>query len=314
MARTEHGSLFVAGYTPGRIDGAPPLGGHDAFVTRLSPAGEREWTAQFGTDADDYVYGAASSPEGLVVVGYTKGAFQGETNAGLADAFVALCADDGTPLWVRQWGTEGTDYAQAVHVDAAGDILVVGYTDGQLGPDGDRGAEDAFALKLTTAGEELWLRQWGSDTTDYALSVTTDAVLDVYVTGYTYGDIGETRSGGGEDGYLSKLAADGEALWTRQFGTLQRDSARSVACDERGTVWVAGDTEGALTDEPAAGQRDAFLLGFDSAGERRASVQWGSSGSEFVLAARARGGAVWAAGYSESSDQSRDTLLVKWRF
>lgn len=306
------GQAFVAGYSPSRIDQQTVAGGHDVFLTLHDAEGGYVWTRQWGTDADDYVYGAARAGDGVVVVGYTRGAFDGFENAGEADAFVSLCDASGALLWSRQFGTPATDYAQAVHVDGEGNVLVGGYSAGQLGDDPDLGAEDAFLLKLSADGELLWVRQWGSDTTDYALSVSSDASGNAYVAGYTYGAIGDQAVIGGEDGYLSKLSSAGELLWTRQFGTASRDSARFVTVDSRGEVLVGGDTEGSFAPGLAGGGRDSFVARFDQEGALSFKGQWGNVAGEFSLSADTAGSALYVAGYVEPSNAPRQALLTRW--
>lgn len=308
----EAARTYVAGYSPGSVDDLASVGGHDPFLSAFDAGGEHSWTERFGTDADDYVYAAARAPAGVVMVGYTQGAFDGVDNAGGADAFIALCNWSGEVQWTRQFGTAGTDYAQAVAVDAAGSILVAGYTAGKLGDDPDLGAEDAFLLELTPQGERRWLRQWGSDTTDYALSVIADAQGNAYVAGYTYGATTEQDALGGEDAYLTKLDPDGALLWTRQLGTASRDSGRFVTLTASGAPILGGDTEGSLAAE-AAGQRDAFLVWFDPSGEELGRAQWGSADSELTLAASVTGRALYVVGYVEGA-VGRDALLTRWSF
>ena len=61
------------------------------------------------------------------VAGYTYGAFPGHANAGLGDVFVRAIGPGGGILWTRQFGSSGYDSAQAVSIDALGDIYVGGY-------------------------------------------------------------------------------------------------------------------------------------------------------------------------------------------
>jgi hypothetical protein len=309
----DSGDPFVAGYTLGVLENQASAGGHDAFAVRFSRSGERLWTHQWGTSEDDYVYGAARGKSAVFVAGYTEGAFEGASNAGEADAFISKLDDDGNLLWTRQLGTSATDYAQALHVDAAGAVLVTGYLAGDFGFDPDLGAEDAFLAKFTADGDLLWLRQWGSDTTDYALSVSSDKSGDIYVTGYTYGAVAETVAGG-EDPYLTKFDAQGNLIWSRQWGTFTRDSARSVAVDAASNIIVVGDTEGALGGHKSAGERDAFLTRFSPDGIQIFNAQWGSSAREFSLSVAIAARHVYVTGYVESRELTRDALLSKWRF
>ena len=60
--------------------------------------------------------------------------------------------------------------------------------------------------------------------------------------------------------------------------------------------------------------RDAFIARFDAAGELDETVQWGGSASDFVLSTSTWRGSVYAAGYTETAEHSRDALLARWSF
>jgi len=306
------GHVYVAGYTASSLDAQGVAGGHDVFLTMYGADGADGWTKQWGTEADEYVTAAARAPRGVVVVGYTKGAFDGFANQGRDDVFVTLRDSEGEPLWTRQLGSAGTDYAQAVHVDAVGNVFVAGYTAGNLGDD-DLGAEDAFLVAFDADGQQLFVRQWGSETTDYGLGVDGDAAGNLYVTGYAYGSVDGETPIAGEDGYLTKFDATGARAWTRQFGTLSRDSARFLNVDAHGNALVGGDTEGAFAkDVLPGGKRDAFIVRFDSEGAETFRAQWGGGGSEFMLAGANVTSELYLAGYVEPSDGTREAFLTRW--
>lgn len=315
VASDDAGHVYVAGYTASSLDAEGVAGGHDVFLTRYGADGAEGWTRQWGTQADEYVTAAARAPDGIVVAGYTKGAFEGFRNQGRDDAFVTLCDAEGNPRWTRQLGSAGTDYVQAAHVDLGGRVLLVGYTAGKLGEDADLGAEDAFLVAFDASGEQLFLRQWGSETTDYGLGVDSDGEGNIYVAGYAYGSVAGEDPIAGEDGYLTKLDATGRRLWTRQFGTLGRDSARFVKVDEQGNVLVGGDTEGAFAEDALpGGKRDSFMIRFDAEGAETFRAQWGSSSSEFALAGAATKYELYLVGYVEPADGTRDAMLTRWSF
>jgi len=47
-----------------------------------------------------------------------------------------------------------------------------------------------------------WTKQLGTTSSDYGYSVTTDSSGNIYVTGYTYGDLDGNTSSGGQDIFL----------------------------------------------------------------------------------------------------------------
>ena len=80
--------LNVAGSTTGELhDGTQP-GESDGFLRKYPPNGTQVWTRQFGTADYDAVYGMVSDPKGVVAVGTTHGAFEGQTNPGDRDVFL----------------------------------------------------------------------------------------------------------------------------------------------------------------------------------------------------------------------------------
>jgi hypothetical protein len=84
--------LYVAGSTTGELPDGTQLGESDGFLRKYLPNGTQVWTRQFGTADYDVVYGMASDPKGVVAVGTTHGAFEGQTNAGDRDVFLVRIA------------------------------------------------------------------------------------------------------------------------------------------------------------------------------------------------------------------------------
>ena len=279
VAADASGNIIVAGYTYGALEGAN-VGCSDAFVRKLDSDGTVLWTRQFGTESvswmgsGDFATGVAvDGLENVVVVGYTWGALDGP-NAGESDAFVRKYDPAGNVLWARQFGTSDYDRASDVAVDGSGNVLVVGHTwDALEGP--NAGSADAFVRKYDPAGNVLWTRQFGTSALDYASGVAVDGSGNVVVSGTTDGSL-EGFSAGNSDAFVRKYDADGNVLWTRQFGTSEYDRARGVAVDGSGNVLVAGYTGGSL-EGTNAGDADAFARKYDSDGDLVWTRQYGTS-------------------------------------
>ena len=87
--------------------------------------------------------------------------------------------------------------------------------------------------------ELLWVRQLGTEHSDIAHGVATDAAGNVYVTGDTWGSLGGANLGH-EDAWAAKYDAAGRLLWKRQLGTEVYDAASGVATDAAGNVYLTG--------------------------------------------------------------------------
>jgi hypothetical protein len=191
--------VWLAGHTNGALEGAN-AGGIDAFLRAYDADGDLRWTRQFGTAATDIATGGVAV-DGLgrsTVAGRTEGALDGP-NAGAEDAFVRAYDADGALRWGRQFGTAAGENVGRVVVDGAGDVFVVGDTDGDL--DGSNlGVADAFVRAFDPAGGTRWTRQFGSPAGDVAAAAAL-AAGRLAVAGFTLGALAGPNAGS-YDGFV----------------------------------------------------------------------------------------------------------------
>ena len=132
-------------------------------------------------------------------------------------------------------------------------------------------------VSAVTAG---WTRQFGTTNVDEAVAVTMDRAGNQLVTGWTQGVLPGQTSSGSLDAFIRKYNPAGKELWTRQFGSSDRDYVRGVVTDRAGNVYLAGETEGTLTGQTSSGGRDAFLRKYDPAGTELWTRQFGGAGGD----------------------------------
>lgn len=162
--------------------------------------------------------------------------------------------------------------------DAAGNVLISGYTQGSLDGQPYAGGSDAFVSKYDTSGNLLWTRQQGTSNTDVSKGVAVDAAAHVFISGYTNGDLDGTNAGS-DDAFVSKYDTSGSFLWTRQLGTADQDISQAVAADADGSVFISGYTNGDL-DGFNAGGYDAFVTKYNASGSLLWTRQLGKSNNE----------------------------------
>ncbi|MGP3964229.1 alpha/beta hydrolase-fold protein [Nonomuraea sp. 3N208] len=241
--------------TIGYAAGQPSTGRLDAVVTRIGG-----WTRQFGTPADERLYGVAPLPDGgVLTAGYTKGDLDGRHPGNAADdAFVARLGPDGTVRWITQFGApDAADRLYGLAAAPDGGAYVAGYTRGSLdGP--NNGDKDAIVARLTPAGELSWLRQYGGAGEDKAYGVAADATT-LYVAGSATAALPGTSALGGLDGWLAAFAAaDGGRTWATTAGGSGDDRLNAV------TVTTAG-----LAVATGAAAGDAYTVAYTAQGRRR---------------------------------------------
>lgn len=257
------GNVYVAGYTWGTFPGQSSSGSQDAFLRKYDSTGSAAWTRQFGTsDKDDIRELAIDSSNNIYAAGYTYATLPGQVSSGGQDAFLRKFDSSGSELWTRQFGTSGEDYARSVALDITGNIFVAGYTSGAFTGQSSLGGQDAFLRKFDSSGNELWTRQFGSSSDDFAYGVKIDSAGNSYVTGYTQGVLPGMTSTGNADIFLRVYNPAGSVAWTRQLGSPGFDAAWSVDLDSQDNSYLAGYTMGALPGQIYLGDRDAFILKF----------------------------------------------------
>lgn len=285
-----HDHVFTVGYTGEGLDGNASAGNQDMFLMKHSLAGAHQWTRQLGSASNDYATGVALSNPAqplVYVTGYTFGRMPGvpNSNTGGADLFLTKYDNGGTPVWTRQLGSSGGDYAQAVATDAAGNVYVAGYTTGHLDANTSAGLKDAFLVKYDANGDKKWTQQLGTSRNDEARAVTVDANGAIYVAGLTYGALPGATSLGDADMFLARYDTSGNRLWVRQAGTADVDVAQGVTTTRTAAgavdVYVSGYSLGAFGG-PRAGGYDAVVAKFSDQGTAGWKVQRGSAGNDLA--------------------------------
>ncbi len=134
-----------------------------------------------------------------------------------------------------------------------------------------------LSLAPAVGAQEIeWTRQFGTASFEFARGISVDA-SGIYVAGRTGGTLpGQTSAGGVADAFVRKYDANGNEVWTRQFGTSSSDLAFGISVDASG-VYVAGSTGGTLPSQTSAGSFDAFVRKYDANGTEVWTRQFGSS-------------------------------------
>lgn len=297
IAATDEGS-YTVGQSNSSFDGNTPIGQNDFILIKHNAAGNKLWSKQYGTPAQDFAMGVATymgaTPHQVYLAGYTAGSFAG-ANQGAMDA-VLLRVDPatGSTVWARQFGSTATEMVMAVTTDKTGAIYVTGHTMGSINGQTNAGGFDMFLTKYNAAGTWLWTRQLGTANMEQVRGVATDANDNVYVAGHTDGNLNGTNAGN-TDLFLAKYNAAGTLQWVKQMGTNQADSIYGVATSRRldGTVdvYVVGYTGASFDGQPHMGLLDAIVVKFAADGTRVWSRQMGSAGNDMAQAIASDGGA-----------------------
>lgn len=235
-----------------------------------------------------------------------------------------------TPLpWTKQEGTEHDDEGYSIATDGDDNLFVAGYTYGALHGNTSAGGGDLFVIKYDGSGTRSWTQQLGTAQGDIAHGVATDAAGNVYVTGYTHGNLGNVNAGD-VDIFIVKYDGSGALQWIRQFGTTRVDIAYAITVDTSGNLYVAGDTHGTLepggpyANPDATGHTsDLFVIKYDAAGNLLWIRQLGTAKLDGVFGVTTdASGAVYLAGHTrgdldgntnaDPSGATQDVVVVRY--
>lgn len=228
-----------------------------------------------GSGADVGVAVAIDSAGNTIVAGstastdfpVTSGAYQQTARGGVQAGFIEkLDATGSHVLFATYLGGSSDTTLTGVAVDAAGNIVVVGYTatGGTFAASSGSYATvrgNGFVAKLSAAGDKLL---FAATLGAYPFGVALDASGAIYVTGVAYGGLQTTAgvvqpaSGGGNcfdtptgtgtcaDAFVVKLSADGtKQIYATYVGGSAEDIGRAIAVDAAGSAYITGETASA---------------------------------------------------------------------
>ena len=236
--------------------------GYDAFVSKLSPAGN---ALEYST----YLGGSGARGHGIAVDANGSAYITGYTveiptqqpyqsfNKGSLDAFVTKLSPSGQALVYSTYlGGRNEDFGTGIAVDAAGAAYVTGYTlsinfPTQQAYQGAKSSNyDAFVTKLSPAGNTLIYSTFlGGTGIEYCLGIAVDSTGAAYITGQTSSNnfpvhqaFQESFKGGYSDAFVTKLSPSGDTLiYSTYLGGDGDDVGRGIAVDSTGAAYVTGD-------------------------------------------------------------------------
>jgi hypothetical protein len=278
------------------LTGVASQDGASQFLTlKYDSAGSLLWSRMYSVSGATVVVGDFSGAVAVNSAGqvYATGVLFAQTGA---STFTLKYDPDGTLLWSAAYPS--STYAQRIALDGSGNVYV--------GATGRRGSENHFlVLKYNPAGSLLWsgtyegLGQFDNNLTDIAV----DSAGNVFLAGNSSG-------AASHDIVTAKFSADGTRQWVSRYNNESVNSsetARRVAIDSSGSVYVAGYTYG------GASQHDFLALKYDANGNQKWVFKHDEAGGPDFVGdfALGPGGTVFLAGYPYYLDTGYDMLTVK---
>ncbi len=280
-------------------------GFYDAFVVKFNNAGIRLWATYYGGSGWDYGKATIVDGSGNVYlagetgssIGIASGGHQNTFGGSNNDCFLVKFNSSGIRLWGTYYGGSNSDIAMGTAVDASGNVYLTGVTNSTnaIASGGHQnllgGSTDAFLVKFNSSGTRLWATYYGGSGADFGGgNITVDLSGNIYLAGNTASTSAiasgghQNFSGGGDDAFLVKFNSSGTRLWGTYYGGISQDGGGSVGCDASGNVFLVGSTYSPTAissnghQNSLGGDQDAFLVKFNSSGQRIWGTYYGGSG------------------------------------
>jgi Secretion system C-terminal sorting domain len=242
-------------------------GTSDIFIVKYTPYGDVIWAKCFGGPGNDLVNDIAVDANfNMFIAGnyfspnFTIGTTpltNADGSGSSEDIFYAKFDTAGTNIWAYSVGTIMDDKAQAITVDASGNVYMTGSYDspsltfGATATLGNNGDYDVYIVKFDGSGTPLWADAAPASSSNFSTDIGTDIVTDingdVYMTGafkspvITFGTI--TLSNNTmyfNDAFIVKYNSAGVVQWAKRMGGNGDEVASSVNVDNCGYIYVCG--------------------------------------------------------------------------
>jgi hypothetical protein len=258
------GNIYVLGNATGNIGNELNQGSQDVYLTKYDSAGNVIWQHLVGSAGSANGYSLALDPAGGVVIAGASTADLTTTSVanGNTDSFVASYDASGNQAWIKQVQTLAQNQANAVSVDASGNVYIGGSVSGGAIGAGQTasGGGDAYLAKFDSKGNLLAENQFGTSGADQVSATATASDGSLYVASVQNGEAVVAKYANGD--------ITAAPVWSKDLGALSTSGAIGGLTVSGDQIYVSGSTNNAnLTANgeasiaaAASGGTDAFVL------------------------------------------------------
>ncbi len=311
------GNLYVTGYSCNQT-----LASCDYATVKYDQNGNQLWAARYDNGLQDMPSALAIDSAGNV---YVTGTSKNTTGY---DTATVKYSPNGSQLWVARYPNNDGYGSPAIAVDSAGNVYV---TSGTFIT--GTGSSKYYTVKYNTNGTQLWSATYGTPGLSHTTAIAVDSSGNVYVTG-------ELSKGTSSCFYCKdygtvKYNTNGTQLWASIYDSGSDDSAKSLAVDGSGNVYVTGyslnGTNGSFdyaTVKYSPNGSQVWVVRYDNGGYDYANaITVDSSGNAYVTGASDNttnsdfatvkydpgGNRLWVARYDDGFDEAADAMSVDGR-
>ena len=230
------------------------------------------------------------------------------TSNGGYDIFIQKLDSSGNFVWAKSMGGSYYEQGESIDIDSSGNIYTTGYFQDTVDFDPglsvfnliSNGNSDIFILKLDSSGNFIWAKSMGGSGTDFARSITTDAIGNIYTAG-NFAQTVDFDPGNGiynltawsnttNAGFIQKLDNNGNFVWVKSIGGDGLGyvyNIWSITTDINDNIYTTGKFIGTVDFDPGSGVYNLTCNGGDDV---------------FIYKLDSNGNFIWAKSFGNSSN------------
>lgn len=225
MVRAPNGGYLIVGATQKDVTG------RDAYVLRIDEQGNKLWSKNYGGNGGEIAHDVQVTRDGnYIIVGSTT-----SSGAGQFDVYLFKIDDNGNVQWEKTYGGDIWDIGFSVQQTDDNGFVVAGYTT-SFGAQ----ARDFYLIKTDEMGNLQWSKVFGGEHNDEAGVVRQTSDGGFLLAGFTVNFFSANKEY--SDLYLVKTDAQGNVLWSKNFGGEKSEGASDLLLDDEGGVIIIGTT------------------------------------------------------------------------
>ena len=229
----------------------------------------KSWDHRYGgTDVDWLMSFKQTSDGGYILGGYSESGISGnktQPSQGGRDYYIVKLDATGNFDWDKVYGGTDEDILYCIEQTADGGYIAAGLS--WSGISGNKsttnwGYTDYWILKLDSAGNKQWEKDFGGLDYDYLTAVKQTPDGGYILSGYSLSNTGGDKtqpSFGGADFWLIKTDASGNKLWDQVYGGMQIDYCKTIALTSENGFMIGGSTTSSVSGNKTSANWDPFL-------------------------------------------------------
>ena len=201
-AATSDGGYIITGLTTSVVPNSDEI-----VVIKIGPQGDSTWSRIYSgpllTGGNCIIQ---TSDGGYMVAGHTE-----DWGSNDCDAYEMKLDQNGNMLWENHYGGDSDDIAKCVLQLGTSGYILGGYTFSYGNVDTNQ-TSHVYIIRTNNTGDTLWTRVYAGAKSDECYSIINMADGGFLAAGWS-----NSFGNGEDDGWLLRMNANGDTLWTRLY-------------------------------------------------------------------------------------------------